>query len=122
MELNLNQNNQNEFLSILELLNTYTKEELKDILGVFKSEIKEITQSLLKASSENQNEAAGHLCHQLKGVFLSLNLDNLSKLTVEIENCFKLNNTQDAKEKIKKLNQSIGELLLFLEHQGWFKD
>ena len=58
----------------------------------------------------------------MKGVFLSLNLDNLSKLTVEIENCFKLNNTQDAKEKIKKLNQSIGELLLFLEHQGWFKD
>ena len=119
--ISLNENPE-QFLGVLELLNTYTKEELKEILQVFNVEVKELMVKLNQNVDQKNIEAASYICHQLKGVFLSLNLISLSKLCVEIENKFLSNQLDEVGVSLKELDSLVLKLLNFLEHQGWFRE
>ena len=55
-------------------------------------------------------------------MFLSLNLISFSKLYVEIENKFLINQFDEIGVSLKELDSLVLKLLNFLEHQGWFRD
>ena len=61
--ISLNENPE-QFLGVLELLNTYTKEELKEILQVFNVEIKELMVKLNQEVAKNNIEQGSYICHQ----------------------------------------------------------